>query len=63
MPPEVTGPIGALRAIRAAAGAAPLGFQCYRCTRIRRNTQAAILGTFLVLVTIILVLERLGLIK
>ena len=61
--PEVTGPLGAMRAMRAAVDVAALKFQCHRCTRVRRNTQAMIWGTFLALLVTILVLERLGLLK
>ena len=61
--PEVTGPLGAMHAIRASVDASALRFQCYRCTRVRRNTQAAIWGTFLALVALILALERLGFLK
>ena len=44
-------------------GGTLLRFQCHRCTRIRRATQAIIWGTFLGLVAIILLLQGLGLIK
>lgn len=61
--PEVTGPLGAMRAARATVDGSLLRFQCRRCTRIRRTTQAVLWGTLLGLVTLILVLQKLGLIK
>jgi hypothetical protein len=63
MAPEATGPLGALRAARASFDDSLRRFQCNRCTRIRRTTQLVIWGTFLVLVAVILLLERLGQIK
>jgi hypothetical protein len=63
MTPEVTGPLGALHAARASFDASLVRFQCHRCTRTRRTTRAIIWGTFLSLVTIILVLEKLGLMR
>lgn len=61
--PEVTGPLGAMRAARASFDGSLMHFQCRRCTRIRRTTQAVLWGTLVALVTIVLVLERLGYIK
>ena len=61
--PEATGPLGAMRALRASIDGSRLRFQCGRCTRIRRTTETVLWGTLLGLVVVILVLERLGLIK
>jgi hypothetical protein len=63
MAPEATGPMGAMRAARASFDGSLLRFQCDRCTRIRRTTERALWGTLLGLMAIILVLERLGLLK
>jgi len=62
--PEVTGPLGAMHALRAASGDQSLmRFQCARCTRIRRRTQLAIWGSLAVLIALVLVLERLGMLN
>ena len=61
--PEVTGPLGALRAARSSFDDSLWRFQCHRCTHIRRTTQAVLWGTLLALVAVILPLERLGQIK
>lgn len=63
MTPEVTGPLGAMHAARASFDPSLLRFQCSRCTRVRRTTQAVIWGTLLTLVAVILLLEKLGLIE
>jgi hypothetical protein len=63
MAPEATGPLGAMRSLRAYFDTSVLRFQCHRCTRVRRATQFAIWGTFFALVGIILLLERLGFIQ
>jgi hypothetical protein len=62
--PEVTGPLGGLETMRAAAGdPSALRFQCHRCTTVRRRTQLAIWIVFGVLVLTILALERLGVLR
>ena len=60
--PEVTGPLSALPGIAAqlAGNESALRFIRHRCRRVRRYTKAAILGTFAVPVTIVLILQRLG---
>lgn len=63
--PEVTGPLGALQALRAtiAPDDSLLRFQCDRCTRIRLTTQVVLFGGLVLLVGLILLLERLGVLK
>jgi hypothetical protein len=60
MAPEATGPLGAMRSLRASFDSSVLRFQCHRCSRVRRATSIAIWATFLGLVGVILLLERLG---
>jgi hypothetical protein len=61
--PEVTGPLGAMRAMRASFDSSLLRFQCDRCTRIRRRTQRVLWGAFLMMIAIPIILEKLGIIK
>lgn len=62
--PEVTGPLGAMQALRAASGdRSVMRFQCARCTKVRRNTQLVLWGTLLLLVAIILLAERFALLQ
>ena len=63
MAPEVTGPMGAMRASRASFDGSLWRFQCNRCTRIRRTTERALWGTLLGLMAIILLLEWLAVLK
>jgi hypothetical protein len=63
--PEVSGPLGALQALRAtiAPDDSLLRFQCDGCTRIRRTTQLVLYGGLALLVVLVLLLERLGVLK
>lgn len=59
--PEITGPLGAMEALRAASGdASVMRFQCRRCTRIRRRIQFVLWGSLAALVSLVLILEKLG---
>lgn len=63
--PEVTGPLGAMEALRGAVtgDSSILRFQCNRCSRIRTVTQGVIWGTLAVLLVLVLILEKLGVLK
>jgi hypothetical protein len=62
--PEVTGPLGGMHAIRAAAGdQSMLRFECHRCSRVRRNTKAVLWLSLGGLVGLVLLLERLGVLR
>lgn len=56
------GPIGAMRqrALALSGDESAIQFMCLRCLKVRRYTQVAIIGVFVVLVVVVLVLERLG---
>ena len=60
--PEITGPLGAVRALRAtiADDSSVLRFQCHRCTRIRRKTQQVLWFTLIAILVLVLVLEKVG---
>jgi hypothetical protein len=60
MAPEATGPLGAMRSLQASFDSSVLRFQCHRCSRVRRATQIAIWATFLTLLGVVLLLEKLG---
>jgi len=62
MAPEVTGPLGYLRAMRAGIDGSGMRFQCARCTRVRTLTQRIIWGALVVAMAVPLLLEYLGLI-
>ena len=62
--PEVTGPLGAMQAARAAVGDTSLRrFQCHRCSRIRRNTKLGLWLGLAAIVGLLLLLERFGVIS
>jgi hypothetical protein len=62
--PEVTGPLGAMEAMRAAAGdRSVLRFECHRCSRIRRNTKLGLWLGLGALIGLVLLLARLGVIR
>ena len=65
MPPEWTGPVGAMRALRSfiSQDSSLLRFQCHRCTRIRRATQGSIWLVLLVLIALVLIAEKFGLLR
>jgi hypothetical protein len=64
MTPEITGPVGASQSLRASLGdASVLKFQCARCTRIRRVTQIALWSALAIIAGMVLLLERLGVLK
>lgn len=65
MAPEATGPLGAVQGLRASLSGseADLRFQCDRCTKVRRITKIALFLLFVAIVGIVLLLERLGLLK
>jgi hypothetical protein len=59
--PEMTGPLGAMQAIRSVSGdPSVMRFQCHRCTKIRKATQIALWSTLAVVLAIVLLLERIG---
>ena len=59
---EFSGPIGSLHALRGTVTGDPslLRFQCNRCTRIRRRTKVVLWSVLIALITIVLVLNKLG---
>lgn len=62
--PEVTGPLGAMHALRTSLGdTSLLRFQCHRCTRVRRMTERGLWIALAVIVAVVLLFERLGLLK
>ena len=64
MTPELTGPVGASQSLRASLGdTSVLKFQCARCTRIRRVTQIALWSALAIIAAVVLLLERLGVLK
>ena len=63
MAPEATGPLGAMRAMRASFDSSLLRFQCDRCTRIRRTRERVLWGALLVMIAIPIILEMLGIIE
>jgi hypothetical protein len=63
MAPEITGPLGAMRAARASFDGSILRFQCHRCTRIRKTTERVLLGLLLGLIAVVLLLERIGVLR
>ncbi len=63
MLPEATGPIGAMRELRASVlgRESDLQFQCRRCTQVRRVTWIVLGSLFVAVIAMVLVLDRLGL--
>lgn len=61
--PDVTGPMGALRAARASFDGSLLRFQCNRCTWIRRTRERVIWGALFAFLAIVLLLEKIGWLK
>jgi len=61
--PESSGPIRSMRNLGAqmTGDSSALRFMCHRI-RVRRNTKLVILATFLRLIAMVLILERIGLI-
>ena len=59
--PELTGPLGAMEALRAAAGDGSVRrFQCRRCTNIRRTTQLVLWGALAVVLGLVFLFQYLG---
>jgi hypothetical protein len=63
--PDVSGPLSAMHAVRLAVtdDQSLLRFQCHRCSRVRRVTQVAIWTTLFGFIAIVLLLEKLGVLK
>ena len=63
--PEAAGPISGMR--RAAAVLAgddsAMRFMCFRCIKVRRYTKAILFGSLVFLVLLVLLLERLGVVR
>jgi hypothetical protein len=61
--PELTGPLGAMRAVRASADDSLLRFQCHRCSRVRRAREIVLWGSLFAIMALVLLLERLGVLQ
>lgn len=63
--PELTGPLSAMRATRTSIGqdASVLRFQCHGCTRIRRRMQTLLWVALVSLLALVLLLERLHVLR
>ena len=61
--PEFTGPLGAMRAVRASVDESLLRFQCHRCTRVRRTREIALWGGLFALMGLVLLLVKLGILQ
>jgi len=63
--PEVTGPSGAMQALRLAVtdDERLLRFQCHRCSRVRHTTQIVVWAVLLGLTAAVLLLEKIGILK
>jgi hypothetical protein len=61
--PLVTGPLGLMRATRASVDGSVQRFQCHRCTRVRRTREIALWGGLFVLMGLVLLLEKLGILR
>ena len=58
--PDGPGPLGAMRAVRAAFDPSVMRFQCNRCTWVRRTRERVLWGALFAFMAAVLLLEKLG---